>query len=225
VANGSTGIVRASGFGSRIDLDGATLVNGTVLIDEGSVIDTINGGASSIVHASVTNTGTIAASKGDLTLDGAVTNSGVLSAANASHLKITSAVTGSGSATIGSNGVIEFGTASDVTVTFLDATGTLRLDGDGNGSSKFTGKVLGFGGHDRIDLADIGFGSHTTLGYSKSEGGGTLTVADGTHAATMALLGNYMAASFVLSADGHGGTLVTQKTQVVPQLTLTYPHV
>ena len=130
VANGSTGIVRASGVGSRIDLDSATIVSGTVLVDEGSVIDTINGGASAIAGASITNVGTIAASYGNLTLAGAVTNSGVLSAANGSYLKITGAVTGSGSATIASNEIIEFGTASNANVTFLDATGTLRLDAD-----------------------------------------------------------------------------------------------
>jgi hypothetical protein len=52
-----------------------------------------------------------------------------------------------------------------------------------------------------------------------------LTVEDGAHVATIALLGNYMATSFVLSTDGHGGTLVTEKMQVVqPQPTLTHPH-
>jgi hypothetical protein len=38
-----------------------------------------------------------------------------------------------------------------------------------------------------------------------------LTVSDGRHAAAIALIGNYMAGSFVIAADGHGGTLVTQE--------------
>ena len=35
-------------------------------------------------------------------------------------------------------------------------------------------------------------------------------VKDGTHIAKVALLGNYMATSFVTTADGHGGTLITE---------------
>jgi hypothetical protein len=37
------------------------------------------------------------------------------------------------------------------------------------------------------------------------------------HAAAIALLGNYMAGSFVAAADGHGGTLVTE-AQIQPLL-------
>jgi hypothetical protein len=63
-----------------------------------------------------------------------------------------------------------------------------------------------------IDLPDIAFGAHTTLAYAENAAGtgGTLTVSDGRHAASIALLGTYMAASFVMTADGHGGTLVTE---------------
>ena len=35
-------------------------------------------------------------------------------------------------------------------------------------------------------------------------------MSDGRHAAAIALLGNYMAGSFAATADGHGGTLVTE---------------
>jgi autotransporter passenger strand-loop-strand repeat protein len=63
-----------------------------------------------------------------------------------------------------------------------------------------------------IDLPNIAFGAHTTLAYSENAAGtgGTLTVSDGRHAASIALLGSYTAGSFVAAADGHGGTLVTQ---------------
>ena len=53
--------------------------------------------------------------------------------------------------------------------------------------------------------------------------GGTLTVNDGRHAAAIALLGNYMAGSFVTAADGHGGTLVTEASQAAQPL-LARPH-
>jgi hypothetical protein len=52
-------------------------------------------------------------------------------------------------------------------------------------------------------------GSQTTLAYSANAAGtaGTLTVTDDRHVAAIALLGNYMAGSFVAAADGIGGTL------------------
>jgi hypothetical protein len=34
----------------------------------------------------------------------------------------------------------------------------------------------------------------------------------------LALLGNYMATSFVSAADGHGGTLITEAAQTANQL-------
>ena len=39
--------------------------------------------------------------------------------------------------------------------------------------------------------------------------GGTLTISDGAHAASIALLGNYIAGSLVTAADGRGGTLIS----------------
>ena len=50
-----------------------------------------------------------------------------------------------------------------------------------------------------IDLPDIAFGAQTTLAYSENSADtdGMLTVTDGRHAASIALLGNYMAGSFV----------------------------
>jgi hypothetical protein len=73
-----------------------------------------------------------------------------------------------------------------------------------------------------IDLSDIAFGAQTTLAYLENAAGtgGTLTVSDGRHTASIALLGNYIAGSFVATADGHGGTLVTQAQQ---QPLLTHP--
>ena len=54
---------------------------------------------------------------------------------------------------------------------------------------------------------------------------GILSVKKGAHIAKLALLGNYMATSFVTAADGHGGTLVTEAAQTANQLVpLTTPH-
>ena len=101
-------------------------------------------------------------------------------------------------------------------------TGTLWLDRP----STFTGKVADFGAQESIDLSGIPFGGHTTLGYSEnsSDSGGILSVKDGTHIAKLALLGNYMAASFVTASDGYGGTLITEGGQTAQQSLLTHPH-
>jgi len=39
--------------------------------------------------------------------------------------------------------------------------------------------------------------------------GGTLAVSDGTHTASLALLGQYAAAGFTTTADPNGGTIIT----------------
>jgi autotransporter passenger strand-loop-strand repeat protein len=98
------------------------------------------------------------------------------------------------------------GTAGSSTVTFAGG-GILKLDQ----STAFTGLVAGFAIPDQLDLADIAFGSGTTLGFVEAGNNtsGTLTVSDGTHTANILLLGQYAAGNFHLATDGHGGTLVT----------------
>ena len=56
-----------------------------------------------------------------------------------------------------------------------------------------------------------------------TDAGGALTVTDGRHAAAIVLLGNYMAGSLVTTADGNGGTLLTQAAQTGQQPLLTHP--
>ena len=89
----------------------------------------------------------------------------------------------------------------------------------------FSGEVSGFGSQNLMDLPNIAFGARTTLAYSKNstDTGGMLTVTDGRNTAAIALLGNYMAGSFVTTADGHGGTLLTQAPQTGQQPLLTHP--
>jgi hypothetical protein len=108
--------------------------------------------------------------------------------------------------TIASGATLTLTTAATGTDTFTGKSGTLVLDD----ASGFRGKIAGFGGQDLVDLADIGFGSKTTLGFAANgTAGGELKVSDGIHAANIALLGNYMASTFAIASDGHGGTLIT----------------
>ena len=153
----------------------------------------------------ITNAGTMEATgAGGLIINSAVDNSGSLWA-NGGNLTINGAVTGNGSATISGAATLEFGAASAVNTGFAaDATGTLKLDQ----SSGFTGTISGFGADDALDLADIAFDSNTTLGYSANADGtgGMLTVSDGTHNASIALLGQYVAAGFQVGSDQGTGT-------------------
>ena len=70
-------------------------------------------------------------------------------------------------------------------------------------TATFSGTVAGFGAQNHIDLPSIAFGAPTTLGYTENSTntGGTLTISDGSHAASIALLGNYIAASFVTAVE------------------------
>ena len=115
-----------------------------------------------------------------------------------------------------------FGPSTESVSFASGATGELKLDA----SSQFNGQIAGFAGQNLLDLADIAFGSNTTLGYAanSSNTGGTLTVSDGTHKATIALLGQYMAASFAMSADGFGGTVITDPPVTSLGSTLTQPQ-
>ena len=145
-------------------------------------------------------------------------------AASGTTLKITQSLSGaSGSATIGGNATLEVAAADSAPVIFAAPTGTLKLERP----STFAGTLAGFSGQDHIDLPSIAFGARTTLGYAENSTntGGTLTVRDGAHTASIALLGNYIAGSFVTAADGHSGTLVSEAAQVAQQLLLTKPHV
>ena len=105
-------------------------------------------------------------------------------------------------------------------VTFSAATGTLKLDN----SSSFSGTVAGMSGQDTLDLADINFATLQQPVFSGNTSGGTLSVTDGAHTANIALLGNYMASTFVTSSDGHGGTYVVDPSVVSQNNLLAQPQ-
>ena len=78
---------------------------------------------------------------------------------------------------------------------------------------------------DAIDLTDISYSFGTTKAtYSGDTTGGTLSVTDGIHTANIALLGNYIASTFVTANDGNGGTLVVEHSNGGQQILLAQPH-
>lgn len=125
--------------------------------------------------------------------------------------------------TIG-NGGVEYvfagGGAHDVT--FGGSNALLGLEQ----SSAFSGAISGWQDGNKIDLNEIVFGGSTTLGYAANADntGGTLTVSDGAHTATLSLLGQYSAADFALSGDGYGGTFVTNPDAAIQQSALALPN-
>ena len=136
-----------------------------------------------------------------------------------SHWSLDSiSVTPVATATIAAGATLELASASSAAVTFTGSIGTLKLDN----SASFTGTVAGLTGQDTIDFADISSSSVQQPSFSGTASGGTLTVTDGTHTASIALLGNYLASTFVPSSDGHGGTSVVDPS-IQPPL-LAQPH-
>ena len=129
----------------------------------------------------------------DLNGDGVVFTSG------------SGSVVGAGSLLVGAGAGVELTGAYSGTISFAGASGTLTIDHSANFSGHIAGQLAT---GDVIDLADVTSGAGATITYSGNNSPGTLTVSDGTHTASIALLGNYSLANFTASSDGHGGTSV-----------------
>jgi hypothetical protein len=127
-------------------------------------------------------------------------------------------VTGNAPATIGSDTVLVIDTQDTAAVTFAGTMEILRLEQP----TTFIGTVSGFAAQDVIDLPGIAFAANTTLGYlpNSNQTGGTLSLTDGTNSANIALLGSYMASSFVMESDNHGGTMVVPEASQTSNLSL-----
>jgi autotransporter passenger strand-loop-strand repeat protein len=102
-------------------------------------------------------------------------------------------------------------TAGSSTVTF--SGGGMQLDG----TQAYSFLVAGFAAPDALNLSAIKFAS-ATKDYLGDTSSGTLTVSDGTHSASILLLGNYTLASFNLGAEtgGGSGTVVTDAPLITP---------
>jgi hypothetical protein len=121
-----------------------------------------------------------------------------------------------------SGGTVEVSSAYSDPATFMGSSGILQLDQ----SASFSGTVVGMTGQDTLDLRDISFATIQSPTYLGTNTGGTLSVSDGTHDAKIALLGNYLASTFVASSDGYGGTNVVDPfaTETSQTSLLVQPH-
>ncbi len=110
--------------------------------------------------------------------------------------------------------------ASSAHLSFASSSGTLKLDDP----ASFSGTVAGMTGADAIDFANIDFVVGQTVAFAGNTTGGSLTISDGAHSASIALLGNYMASTFVAASDGHSGTTITVHPDLVATLAPSSQH-
>jgi VCBS repeat-containing protein len=113
-----------------------------------------------------------------------------------------------GNDTINSGVALELAGASTADIIFTNSSGdsgSLVLDH----SSSFAGQISGFAGDGNvlnlysIDLKDVNFAT-----AKETYADGTLTVSYGVDVANIHFNGSYELGNFILSSDGHGGTLV-----------------
>jgi autotransporter passenger strand-loop-strand repeat protein len=180
--------------GAFVVSSGATASGTTV--SSGGLEYVSSGGAN--VSASVLSGGTTDVLSGGVD-SGAIMSSGgyeyVASGGTVSAPTISGGTLELASGSVTGSGPITFGSG-----------GTLLLDS----SVTFGGKISSFAKPDYLDLADVAFGSSTTLGFTENANNlsGTLSVSDGTHTANLILIGQYVTAQFTSASDGHGGILI-----------------
>ena len=134
------------------------------------------------------------------------------------------------------------GLGGDDVIEASGLTGMLLTANGGDGDDLLIGSagddtLTGGAGDDVLiggpgfDILDGGTGNNILIQSAtvapmgnSSNTGDTVTAADGAHAASLALLGQYMASSFVTAGDGHGGTPLADPASSQQQPLLTQPH-
>ena len=180
--------------GGTLDVEAGFVLSGFA-VAKGATVDVLSGGIAS---------GTIVSSGGMVD----VFAGGIASGAT---------IKSGGDATI-SGGTLELGSPATASGTIdFAGGGTLKLDGTG----AYGFVVSGYAVPDVFDLSAVNFISGTTSAtYSGNTASGTLTVTDGTHSVSIALLGNYLATTFNVGPEGGGGTgtLVTDPPRTMAGL-------
>jgi Ca2+-binding RTX toxin-like protein len=131
------------------------------------------------------------------------------------------------------------GLGGDDVITASGLTGMLFTANGGDGDDVLIGSpgndiLTGGNGDDVLiggggqDMLDGGPGNNilinsATVAPMSSNNAGSATATDGSHAASLALLSQFMASSFVTAGDGHGGTPIADPPSSQQPL-LTQPH-
>jgi len=138
------------------------------------------------------------------------------------------------------SGVLTITDGTNTTKLKLKGTYTLAnfdVASDGDGGTLLTDPTVvtqlpgnapasGFGAQNAIDSPGIAFNAQTTLDYlpNSNNTGGALSVSGCSLNATIALLGNYMASSFAMESDHHGGTMVVAEAPQTGTQLLSNPQ-
>ena len=198
----SQGMIAGAGAIGAGELTVINAAGGLINANTSSILTLDTGGAV------ITNNGTIESTgSGGLTIDSAIASSGQIDAFGGT-VTVNGMVSAPGTAEIG-GGTLDAASTFNQAVTFTTTTGTLEL---AHGQA-YKATITGFAHSTQtyLDLGDIGFVSAGEATFSGTSTGGTLTITDGTHTASIALSGNYLSATFAALSDGHGGTLVHLK--------------
>ena len=178
-------LTNAAGALFEIATDGTIALPGAGSVANAGALIRSAGTGAAVIAAELANSGTVTVQSGTLTLGQAVTGSG------------TFLIEG---ARLDFAGIVGGG----ATIRFLGGGGTLAVDTAG----AFGAPVAGFAAGDALDLTSVGFTAGLNFGFAAGSGGGTLTVSDGTHSASVSMLGSYAPGGFILGSDGHGGVMV-----------------
>ena len=190
-------------------LNGGGLKAGTISIGSGSTFQIANGTYtnSNALSEMITDNGSII-DKTTATITGNISGSGTILAENNAHLTIAGSLTAfTGSFTIANKAVLEFGTADFGNVAFASgSSGTVKFDAPLTSPlTTLTGTISGLTPKVSIDLADL---TYVAGKMKASYLAGVLTVTNGSQSVSLNISGNFTNATWVLSQDSTGGTIV-----------------
>jgi hypothetical protein len=178
------------------------------ITNNGSIIDKVR----ATITGNLSGAGTVLVeNNANLTINGNLTGNEDFSLTNSAHVLITTAIYGFTYFTIANSAVLEVGKTADFggLVTFASGSnGTVKFDQSlTQPSTTFAGWIAGLTPQTKIDLADLTYvpgKMAATYDSSTSE----LTVSNGTNSVSLNLSGDYSNATWTLSKDATGGTLV-----------------
>jgi len=227
----SGGTIFASRASSLVEITGGALVSGGLVeIGSGTVHVESGGSATNVAFLATASGGVLAiedSANNASAFTGKVSGFGGVGhgnhhqfidlvdvqSAGAIHLSYSASSGGSGTLIVTSNST----PVAQINMIGAYTSANFSAKADGNGNVEIFDPTVPNGGRVElgpaqpfpqrgIDLPYIAFGAQTTLAFAANATGtgSTLTVSDGRHAAAIALLGNYIAGSFVIATDGHG---------------------
>jgi autotransporter passenger strand-loop-strand repeat protein/YD repeat-containing protein len=206
VSSGGNLAIDGTVSGATVSSGGSVSVGawGTLDVASGQTVRNVSvgsGGAMVVSSGGVASATTV--SGGQITVYGTVSGADVSSGGT---VNVSSGGTVNGITISGGKLELASGSIAGGSPIVFTSGGTLKLDS----SVSFGGTISGFALPDDLDLADIAYGSGTTLSFTEagSNLSGTLAVSDGVHTAQLTLLGHYVTSQFTLASDGNGGTLI-----------------